>query len=57
MANVAAMLGEMKMQNKQGFTLIEILMALAVIAIAITALLKNSAQSDPRKCSFTRKIN
>lgn len=33
------------MQNKQGFTLIEILLALAVIAIAITALLKTSAQA------------
>lgn len=33
------------MQNNQGFTLIEVLLALAVIAIAVTALLKTSAQT------------
>ena len=35
----------MRACNKQGFTLIEILLALAVIAIALTALLKVTAQN------------
>lgn len=33
------------MQNKHGFTLIEVLLALAVIAISITALMRTSAQT------------
>lgn len=33
------------MKRSQGFTLIEVLIALAIIAIALTALLKSSAQS------------
>lgn len=32
-------------QNKAGFTLVEVLLALAVIAIALTALLKATAQN------------
>ena len=34
-----------KMQNKYSFTLIEVLLALAVIAISITALMRTSAQT------------
>lgn len=33
------------MKNKLGFTLIEVLIALAILAIALTALLKNSAEN------------
>lgn len=33
------------MQNKHGFTLIEVVLALAVIAISITALMRTSAQT------------
>ena len=33
------------MKNKLGFTLIEVLVALAILAIALTALLKTSAES------------
>ena len=39
-------------KNKAGFTLIEVLLALSVIAIALTALLKSTAQS----VNYTQRI-